>query len=338
MGACIFVLFTMLSIYVSAFAFNFGNQGSIMSSTGKTALEEVPLFAVTKPDGTPFYSNRPFYQLTKKEEFLLDELKDEIQNSNVKYPLHFIDFETSQMAFPYHKDMRCYENVIFQWSCHTIDSPGAKPKHYEWINTDTLYPNLEFANQLKNCIGNEGSVMTWSKYENTQLKSILNAMLETEDFDPALKTWLDGLIIVDKNDSFNRMIDMHDWAKEFYFHPRMGGRTSIKVVLPAVLESNKSKQVEELLSDVGLFKRDEAGNTINPYDILPEVAVEFDGQKIKVKDGSGAMKAYQDMVYGLNRNNNEVKEKYKKALLEYCRLDTLAMVIIWEHWMQLLKK
>jgi hypothetical protein len=163
-------------------------------------------------------------------------------------------------------------------------------------------------------------------------------MLETEDFDPVLRTWLDGLIIVVKNDSFNRMIDMHDWAKEFYFHPRMGGRTSIKVVLPAVLESNKSKQVEELLSDVGLFKKDAEGNTINPYDILPEVAVEFDGQKIKVKDGSGAMKAYQDMVYGLNRNNNEVKEKYKKALLEYCRLDTLAMVIIWEHWMQLLKK
>lgn len=305
---------------------------------GKTALNDVPIFAVTKPDGSPFYSNRPYYQLTKKDEFLLEELKDELINNNVKYPLHFIDFETSQMAFPYHKNMRCYENVIFQWSCHTIESPGAKPKHYEWINTDTLYPNLEFANQLMICIGNEGSVMTWSKYENTQLKSILNTMLETENFEPALRTWLDGLIIVDKNDSFNRMIDMHDWAKEFYFHPRMGGRTSIKVVLPAVLESNKSMQVEALLSDVGLFKKDEDGNTMNPYDILPEVAIEFDGQKIKVKDGSGAMKAYQDMVYGLNRNNNEVKEKYKKALLDYCRLDTLAMVIIWEHWMQLLKK
>lgn len=337
-----------LALYDNPFILDLAQLGNInnkrdniinfLIEQGKTALEEVPLTAVTKPDGTPFYSNRPFYQLTKKEEFLLDELKDEIESSNVKYPLHFIDFETSQMAFPYHSNMRCYENVIFQWSCHTIESPNAKPKHYEWINTDTLYPNLEFANQLKNCIGNEGSVMTWSKYENTQLKSILNAMLETEDFDPALRTWLDGLIIVDKNDSFNRMIDMHDWAKEFYFHPRMGGRTSIKVVLPAVLESNKSNQVEELLSDVGLFKKDEEGNTINPYDILPEVAVEFDGQKIKVKDGSGAMKAYQDMVYGLNRNNNEVKEKYKKALLEYCRLDTLAMVIIWEHWMQLLKK
>ena len=305
---------------------------------GKTALEDVPIHAVTKSDGSPFYSNRPFYQLTKKEEFLLEELLEEIQNSNVKYPLHFIDFETSQMALPYHKNMRCYENVIFQWSCHTIDAPNAKPKHYEWINTDTLYPNLEFANQLRNCIGNEGSVMIWSKYENTQLKSILNTMLEMEDFDPTLKTWLEDLIIIDKNDSFNRMIDMHDWAKEFYFHPRMGGKTSIKVVLPAVLESNKSFQVQELLNDVGLFKKDSDGNTMNPYDVLPEVAIEFDGQKIKVKDGSGAMRAYQDMVYGLNRDNNEVKNKYKQVLLDYCRLDTLAMVIIWEHWMQLLKK
>ena len=44
------------------------------------------------------------------------------------------------------------------------------------------------------------------------------------------------------------------------------------------------------------------------------------------------------MVYGLNRDNNEVKNKYKQALLDYCRLDTLAMVIIWEDWMQLLRK
>ena len=234
--------------------------------------------------------------------------------------------------------MRCCEKVIFQWSCHTIDAPNTKPKYYELINTDTLYPNLEFANQLRNCIGNVGSVMIWSEYQIKQLQSIFTSMLEIPDFDLTLKKWIEGLIIQDQNDSFKRMIDMNDWAKEFYFQTERGGYKSIKLVLPAVLKSNKSTQIEELLDDIGLFKKDSDGNTINPYDILPEISIEYNGQKIIVKDGSGPMLAYQDMVYGLNRDNNEVKNKYKQALLDYCRLDTLAMVIIWEHWMQLLRK
>ncbi len=302
---------------------------------GKKEVEEGPIDEITK--SYEIYSST-YNPLIKKQEFLLEELLEEIQNSNVKYPLHFIDFETSQMALPYHKNMRCSEKVIFQWSCHTIEAPNAKPKHYEWINMDSLYPNLDFANQLRNCIGNEGSVMIWSEYQINQLQSIFTSMLEIQDFDLTLRKWLEGLIIQDQNDSFNRMIDMHDWANELYFQNKRGDYKSIKLVLPAVLKSNKSFQVQELLNDVGLFKKDSEGNTINPYDVLPEVAIEFDGQKIKVKDRSGAMRAYQDMVYGLNRDNNEVKNKYKQVLLDYCRLDTLAMVIIWEHWMQLLRK
>ena len=302
---------------------------------GKKEVEEGPIDEITK--SYEIYSST-YNPLIKKQEFLLEELLEEIQNSNVKYPLHFIAFETSQMAFPYHKNMRCCEKVIFQWSCHTIDAPNTKPKYYEWINTDTLYPNLEFANQLRNCIGNVGSVMIWSEYQIKQLQSIFTSMLEIPDFDLTLKKWIEGLIIQDQNDSFKRMIDMNDWAKEFYFQTERGGYKSIKLVLPAVLKSNKSTQIEELLDDIGLFKKDSDGNTINPYDILPEISIEYNGQKIIVKDGSGPMLAYQDMVYGLNRDNNEVKNKYKQALLDYCRSDTLAMVIIWEHWMQLLRK
>lgn len=38
---------------------------------------------------------------------------------------------------------------------------------------------------------------------------------------------------------------------------------------------------------------------------------------------------------GKNRGDSVVKEKYKNALLKYCKLDTLAMVIIWEHWIDM---
>lgn len=299
---------------------------------GKTALNDLEVSYVQKEDGTPFYNNRPYYQLTQKKEFLLDGFAEEMTVRNLTYPLHFIDFETSQMALPYHAGMRCYENVIFQWSCHTIPSKGAKPVHREWINTESVYPNFEFAKQLKNCIGDRGSVLIWSLYENTQLKSILRAMEEIKHHDTNLIDWLKRTISYDSKDPGNRMIDLHNWCLRFYFHPLMGGRTSIKVVLPAALASNASPKIEEYLAEMDLLRKDSNSKIINPYDLLPEVLPVFNGQPVQVKDGTGAMKAYQDMHFGLSKNDPKAKEQYKQGLLKYCKLDTLAMVIIWEHW------
>ena len=303
---------------------------------GKTSLHDIPVESLTKEDGSSYYSNRPFYQCTKTEEFLLPGLREELLNQNLTYPLHFIDFETSQMALPFHNNMRCYENVIFQWSCHTISHKGAAPVHHEWINTESVYPNIEFATQLRACIGDTGSVLIWSKYENTQLKAILRVMEELNHADHDLMQWLQSVIIEDKNDTTNRMIDLHDLAKKYYFHPIMGGRTSIKVALPSVLYATKSEQICNWLKDLDLLEYDSDGHIKNPYKLLPEESIQFGDTKIKVQDGSGAMRTYQDMVYGLNRDNAEIKEKYKKVLLAYCKLDTLAMIIIFKHWETLL--
>jgi hypothetical protein len=38
------------------------------------------------------------------------------------------------------------------------------------------------------------------------------------------------------------------------------------------------------------------------------------------------------MMFGLRKGDAGAVEIYKKALLRYCKLDSLAMVIIWEHW------
>jgi hypothetical protein len=44
------------------------------------------------------------------------------------------------------------------------------------------------------------------------------------------------------------------------------------------------------------------------------------------------MRAYQEMLYGLAKYDEDVKEKWKTLLLQYCKLDTAAMVIVWLHW------
>lgn len=310
-----------------------GNGINELILRGKTALSDIPLEYVVKEK--PYYNDRPFYQLKVNHEFLLNEFNEAI--TKIQYPLHFIDFETCTMAVPFHKGMKPFQNVIFQWSCHTLYQDG-RIEHSEWLNVSDYYPNFEFAKSLKKQIGNTGTVLTWSSYENTQLRAIKNTLKESEDFDDELLQWLETIIVVDKKDESNRILDMHDLAKFYYFHPLMGGRTSIKVVLPAVLQETKNINSLSLLQKENLNQINEYGKIIDPYKLLEERIVEdTKSLTIKVRNGGDAMVAYREMLFGLSRNNIEAKTAYSDALKKYCKLDTLAMVIIWFHWQDLKK-
>lgn len=45
------------------------------------------------------------------------------------------------------------------------------------------------------------------------------------------------------------------------------------------------------------------------------------------------MHFYQEMMFGQSADDPESWESYRALLLQYCKLDTAAMVIIWRHWM-----
>jgi len=301
-------------------------------SQGKTALNDVPKELVLR-ESSPLYKDRPFFQLACKHEFMLDGFEDAI--AHIQYPLHFIDFETCQMAVPFHAGMRPFQNVIFQWSCHTLHEDG-RLEHSEWLNTEDNFPNIECAIALKSCLGGSGTVMTWSAYENTQLKAIKETLIEMENFDTALKNWLID-IIEDKERDDNRILDMNKLAGKFYFHPLMGGRTSIKVVLPSVLQATKSKEIRNWLTEENLLGITENGIT-DPYKLLEKRIIDnTKDQVVTVKNGGDAMVAYRDMLYGISKDNPVAKKAYNEALKQYCKLDTLAMVIIWQHWQDMLK-
>lgn len=299
---------------------------------GRVSLNDIPVELVQSNNGTPYYNDRPFYQLTRNEELILTGLRAEMET--VQYPIHFIDFETNNMCIPLHENMRPYENVIFQWSCHTITHPGAEPMHSEWLNTEDRFPNIAFAQSLKEKLGLEGTFLTWSAYENTQLKAVHNYLEELNN--PAyveLKDWLKRVVSFQDGD-ITKLLDMHELAKKYYYHPIMGGRTSIKVALPAVLNASTSRVIENWLRAEGLYARNENGEVINPYKLLPEPEITVGGQKIVIKEGGGAMSAYKDMLYGINKDNQQVKALYEAALKKYCKLDTLSMACIWQHWME----
>jgi hypothetical protein len=56
-----------------------------------------------------------------------------------------------------------------------------------------------------------------------------------------------------------------------------------------------------------------------------------------VQDGTGAMRAYQQLMFGPQSKDPNKREILKKLLLQYCKLDTMAMVIIWKYWITKLK-
>jgi hypothetical protein len=58
--------------------------------------------------------------------------------------------------------------------------------------------------------------------------------------------------------------------------------------------------------------------------------IEAEGNLSNLDNGGAAMVAYAYLQFA-NMTDAE-RELYRQALLRYCELDTMAMVMIWEYW------
>lgn len=258
-------------------------------------------------------------------EFQHPQLRDEL--TILSYPIHFIDFETYISALPHHAGMRPYEKVTFQWSIHTITSPAATPIHREYLNDELSFPNFTFARTLMETIGDQGTPLMWSAFENTTLCQILDQMDVLEYHDDELREWL--MLMTKSNGRPGRFVDMNDLCLKYYFHPQMKGKTSIKKVLPAIWNNNPWLHEDPWFKDY----HPGTSGSLNPYDRLSDLVSGLEGKEV-VSDGTGAMMAYHDMMYGPSSLVEEKRNKIKESLINYCKLDTMAMVIIWKYWMK----
>ena len=105
----------------------------------------------------------------------------------------------------------------------------------------------------------------------------------------------------------------------------MRGRTSIKVVLDALWKSDPVMR-----DQFAVWTRRPASELEDPYHALP--SLEINGVVQDVREGIGAVRAYEAMMYGVERTDDEAKRAWRELLLEYCKLDTLSMVLVFEHW------
>lgn len=246
------------------------------------------------------------------------------------YPLHFVDFEGSRIAIPFHVGMHPYEQASFQWSCHTIKTPNAETVHTEWLNVNEAFPNFEFARSLRNQIGDQGTVYIWSHYEVDVLREIRRQMNDYNENDPSLAAWLESMAI-EKNP---RIVDLCAVAKDHYFHPVMNGSLSIKYAIRAAWTDNTELREKVLFAEYVKFDAD--GHVLDPYMSLPPLPI--GGKEDVVREGTGAMRIYQEMMFGLAKDDPMLRETYRRLLLQYCKLDTLAMVFLWMHWYSGIRK
>lgn len=285
---------------------------------------------------------------------LKDELREEM--NSWKFPLNFIDFETSATALPFNKGRRPYEQVAFQFSHHTVDRNGKIQHQSEYINFEPgVFPNFEFIRKLKKALEmNNGSIFRYSSHENSILNAIYQQLAESEEPDRSELQEFIRSISTSTGNSPERwsgernMIDLCQIVKDYYYNPLTKGSNSIKAVLPAVLSSSKFLQhkYSRPLSDIGLssknFGKDhiwlqiEDQKVLSPYRMLPPLFADWSEEALEstisnlenIADGGAALTAYGKLQY--TDMAERERQEIKASLLKYCELDTLAMVMLWE--------
>ncbi|WP_435414960.1 DUF2779 domain-containing protein [Polaribacter aestuariivivens] len=301
-------------------------------------------------------------EVKKDETIYVDKegLREEI--SNWIYPLHFIDFETCTAALPFNKGRRPYEQIAFQFSHHIFRKNGQIEHANEYISNKAGYfPNFDFIRELKKALEkDDGTIFRFHNHENTILNAIFNQLNESEEKDK------DELINFIQSISHSTsksatkwkgkrdMVDLWLIAKNFYFNPLTKGSNSLKDLLPAVL--NKSTYLQNKyskpLNDLSITSKNfsenhiwldmNEGEIINPYKKLPPVFDNWTEEEIEqsisditnINEGGAALTAYGKLQY-TDMEKAEIDE-LTSALLKYCELDTLAMVMIYEHFKELI--
>ena len=74
-------------------------------------------------------------------------------------------------------------------------------------------------------------------------------------------------------------------------------------------------------------------NSASIKSVLPAIAPEFDYKDLPISNGGDASNTFMSMIDGTFNGN---REAIRSQLLEYCKRDTVGMVIIWQELYALL--
>jgi hypothetical protein len=298
------------------------------------------------PGGGPFYLDR-------------DGLTRAMQKW--RYPLHFIDFETSTTPIPFTRGRRPYETTAFQFSHHVLLADGQVEHRSQFLDaTPGRNPNVAFLRALRDALAtDDGTVFRWAAHENTVLNQLRRQLIDDE-LAPTDATDLIGFIesLTTRNADKavaagpRAMVDLCKLAERFFFHPATEGSSSLKKVLPALMASSvflrelycqpvygSATMPSRNLKKPVVWWREHDGKVCDPYDLLPPVFPDLSRDEQEsleahlvpgLQDGGAAMAAYALLQF--EDLDADQRQAIEAALLRYCELDTLAMVMAVQAW------
>lgn len=351
--------------------FNKPNAMQIWNYRGKNLMEENRLLMdeLTEEDcnikpeaGRIAPSERQWIQVEKavtQDNSIYVEKEALKQEMNTwKFPLHFIDFETSTVALPFTSGRRPYEQIAFQFSHHQYNEDGTIEHKSEYINnTAGEFPNFLFARALKKVLEKDnGTIFKFAPHENTIINAIIAQLEESNEEDKIeLTTFLKTISKATKNhaqswEGERNMVDLCKVVKDYYYNPYTKGSNSIKAVLPASLQVSNylKKKYSQPIGNIQLSSSNfppshiwlqiEKEEVKSPYKTLPPLFDNWTNEELdlliadidNIADGGAALTAYGKLQY-VDMTKIE-REEITNGLLKYCELDTLAMVMIYEHF------
>jgi hypothetical protein len=194
----------------------------------------------------------------------------------LEYPICFLDFETVSVAVPMFDGNHPWEQLPFQYSLHVLEESG-EIRHLEYLHEEHSDPSRALAERLDADVGESGSVVVYfAQMESGVLRYLADRF-------PQYAAKFIGM-----ND---RMWDLEVIFRKHYRHWLFGSKSSIKVVLPA---------------------------------LVPDES--YDDEEIS--DGGEASWSWVQM---LESDDMLVRQQKADALRSYCKKDTIAMVKLLEH-------
>ena len=194
--------------------------------------------------------------------------------TQLKFPIHFIDFETVNPAIPLYDGTRPFQQIPFQFSLHILAAPGKELEHYAFLAEGANDPRPEFLKRLKALIRPSGSIIAYNlSFERGRLEESVEAY-------PEYTTWLDEIQ--------GRLLDLMTPFQKFdYYDPKQLGKYSIKSVYPALVGGSY--------------------------------------EEMTISEGGQASREYARVTFS-NGITEEDRRQVYDGLLEYCKLDTQAMI------------
>ena len=216
--------------------------------------------------------------IAQSQEIVIDAVALKEMTEGWQPPFYFLDYETINLVFPIHAGFAPYQQMVFQYSLHVVDTEGGVV-HYEFLITEKNdAPTLLLQELQKDIQADDGTVFVWNKsFERTRNEEMARLYPEFADF------------LKDVND---RMYDLEvPFKSGLYIHPDFKGKSSIKKVLPV---------------------------------LAPDLSY----KNLSVQNGSMAFTQWHRLAF--DDLSLAERSKIKQDLLEYCKMDTWAMVRIWE--------